>query len=138
MEEHLFEKWLTPWKAQTVVGGWKYFSYEIKIKLPGRAKFRNHDYQISFLKNYSIIWCYYFWRVLLVITNPSFWLFHFVPQYTLISPPHLFQENWHDHKKIWKFHQFPLPIVQGGAGVMTWELCLKCERAPRSVFETHI
>ena len=103
-------------KLKQLWGGGNIFLMKIKIKLPGRAKFRNHDYQISFLKNYSIIWCYYFWRVLLVITNPSFWLFHFVPQYTLISPPHLFQENWHDHKKIWKFHQFPLPIVQGGAG----------------------
>ena len=46
--------------------------------MPGRAKFRNHDFQISqnfsfwqVFENYNIIWCFYFWRVLLVITAPS-------------------------------------------------------------------
>ena len=39
------------------------------------------------LNNYNIIWCFHFWRVLLVIINPFFmslWLLDFVPLYTLI------------------------------------------------------
>ena len=66
--------------------------------MPGRAKFRNHDFQISqnfsfwqVFENYNIIWCFYFWRVLLVITAPSpplppLRIFNFFPPYTLIPP----------------------------------------------------
>ena len=66
---------------------------------------------------------FYFWRVLLVITTPP-------PLYdysTLFSHTHIhlslhsFQENWHDQKKFWRFHQIHPPpthththIVQGG------------------------
>ena len=42
----------------------------------------------------------------------SLWLFDFSPLYKLI--PHSFQENWHDHKKLWR----PPPIVQGW--MMPW------------------
>ena len=68
-----------------------------------------------FLKNFNIIWCFYFWRVLLVITKPPcFWLFDFFPLHLSLrlvphihSSPYWFQENWHDHKKYWRFHQIP-------------------------------
>ena len=64
----------------------------------------------------KLIWCFYFWRVLLVITNPPLY------DYSTLSPHihlslHSFQENWLDHKKLWRFHQMPSlppPIVQGG------------------------
>ena len=39
----------------------------------------------------------------------SLWLFNFVSPNTLI--PHSFQENWHDHKIFWRFHQIPPHFV---------------------------
>ena len=43
----------------------------------------------------------------------------FVSPYTLIP---LFRKNWHDHRKLWRFHQICLPFFQGrgGGGVMLW------------------
>ena len=35
----------------------------------------------------------------------------FVSPYTLIP---LFRENWHDHRKLWRFHQICFPFFQGG------------------------
>ena len=52
MEEHLLEKWFTPWKAQIVLGG------------------RN----ILLIKR-----CFYFWRALLVITYPLFMIILLCP-----------------------------------------------------------
>ena len=52
------------------------------------AKLRLSDilkpyFLLSFLKNYNIIWCFYFWRVLLVITNLLFMIIrHCLPIYT--------------------------------------------------------
>ena len=70
-------------------------------------------------QNYNIIRRFYFWRVwrvLLVIANPpSLWLFDFVPHIHL--SPHSFQENWHDHKKFWRFHQIPNHCSRG---LMQW------------------
>ena len=61
-----------------------------------------------FLK-YYIISCFYFLRVLFVITNPpSLWLLDFSPKHTS------FQKNWHDHKKFWRSHQIPHPHGSGG------------------------
>ena len=54
--------------------------------MPHRKKFRNHDFHDKFLKNYNMMWCFYFWRVLLVITNPLFMIIQFCPPYTLIPP----------------------------------------------------
>ena len=134
-------------KLKQLWGGGNIFLMKIKIKLPGRAKFRNHDYQISFLKNYSIIWCYYFWRVLLVITNPPPAPLLLIiplcpPIYTYLPTPFISGKLTWPQKNL-EISPVPPPHCSGGGGgggggVMTWELCLKCERAPRSVFETHI
>ena len=40
----------------------------------------------KFFKKYYIIWCFYFWRILLVIKRGSLWLFDIVPHIHL-SPP---------------------------------------------------
>ena len=62
----------------------------------------------SFLKSYNIIWCFYFWRVLLLIANPPLY------DYSTLSPhislsPHSFQQNWHDHKTFSRFYQILSP-----------------------------
>ena len=61
---------------------------------------------------------FYFWRVLLVITNPLLYDYSNLSPYIHLSP-HSFQENWHDHKKFWRFHQMhPSSNSSGGGGVM--------------------
>ena len=106
-------------KLKQLWGGGNIFLMKIKIKLPGRAKFRNHDYQISFLKNYSIIWCYYFWRVLLVITNPPpppSDYSTFSPNIPLSPPPIYFRKIDMTTKKSGNFTSSPSPLFRGGGG----------------------
>ena len=55
----------------------------------------------NLFKNHNIIWCFYFWRVLLVITISLFMIIQLFPPYSLI--PHSFQENWHDQKAFWRY-----------------------------------
>ena len=92
MEEHSYEKWLTPWKTQVVLEGGNILFIKIKIKCPTWQNleimtFRYLQTLTFFFLYYNIMWCFYFWRVLLVITNPhSLWLFDFFPPYTLILP----------------------------------------------------
>ena len=86
---------------------------KIKIKCPARQNLEIMIFRYlktlvfdNFFKNSNIIWCFYFWRVLLVITNPPLY------DYSTLSPhinlsSHSFQEHWHDHKMFWRFHQTP-------------------------------
>ena len=84
----------------------------------------------SFLKSYNIIWCFYFWRVLLLIANPPLY------DYSTLSPhislsPYSFQRNWHDHKKFSRFYQIlsptppltpPPPHRPDWGGTLPWGL----------------
>ena len=91
--------------------------------MPGRAKFRNHDFQISqnfsfwqVFENYNIIWCFYFWRIL-VITAPSPPPFFkniqlFPPIYT--CPCFHFRKIDMTSKNYWGFIRFPPPHCSGG------------------------
>ena len=70
-----------------------------------------------FFTNY-IIWCFHFWRVLFVITNPLFmslWLFDFVPHYTLTH----FSKIDMTTKSSEDFIRFP-PIVQKSDNAMKY------------------
>ena len=92
---------------------WLHIKIKIKIKCPAGQNLETmtlrhlKTYVLDkFFKNY--INCFYFWRVLLVITNPTLY------DYSTLSPhihlpPHSFWENWHDHKKSWGFIRFQLP-----------------------------
>ena len=70
----------------------------------------------NFFLNYNIIWCFWFWRVFLVISNPPLYDYSTLIPHIHLSP-HSFLENWYDYKKFWRFHQIP-PIVQDSAGIM--------------------
>ena len=92
MEEHLFEKWLTPCLNILFI--------KIKIKYPIGQNLEIMTFRYlktlvfdKFLKNYNI-WCFY--TILF-------------PIYTY--PPHSFQENWHDYKKFWRFHYAMLMLA---------------------------
>ena len=93
MDEHLFEKWLNLGKAQIVLGDGNILLIKIKIKWPAGKnleimtfRYRKTLFFDKFLKNY-IIWCFYFWRILLVITNPlPLYAYLTLTPYTLISP----------------------------------------------------
>ena len=122
---------------------WLHIKIKIKIKCPAGQNLETmtlrhlKTYVLDkFFKHYII--CFYFWRVLLVITNPTLY------DYSTLSPhihlpPHSFWENWHDHKKSWGFIRFQLPpppidhILKGWGepsflnwfGVLTLSLLLK-------------
>ena len=66
---------------------------KIKIKYPAgkNAEIMTFRYLktlflTSVFKNYNILWCFYFWGELLVITNPLFMIIQLWPPYTLIPP----------------------------------------------------
>ena len=72
----MFEKWLSSWKAQIVLGFGNILLIKIKIKC---STGQNLEIIIfiflktlvfdKVFKNYNIIGCFYFWKVLLVITS---------------------------------------------------------------------
>ena len=69
----------------------------------------------NLLKNYNIVWCFHFWRVLFVITNTLFmslWLFDFIPLYTLIH----FSKIDMTIKNSGGFIRFPPLFRSGGWG----------------------
>ena len=74
---------------------------------------KNLVFEKFFKKLQHYLRCSYFWRVLLVTTTPT--LYGYLTLFPHIHLPPI-QENWHDHKTFWRFHQIP-PIVQGG-GIM--------------------
>ena len=117
MEEHLPEKWLTTWGAQIVLGGGNILL--AKLKCPARKNLEIMTFRYLKTLVFDKIFkklrylLLYFWRVLLVMTNPLLY------DYLTLSPdihssPHLFQENWHDHKKVWRFQQRGGAFVQWG------------------------
>ena len=130
MEKHLFEKWLTAWKSFFFFfffgggggGGGDILLIKIKIKCPAG---QNLEMTFIYLKisvfeffflNCHIFWCFYLWRVLSVIINPPLYDYSTLSPYIHLSP-HSFQENWHDHKKFWRFHQIP-PFCSWGDDAM--------------------
>ena len=118
LEDNLFQKCLTPWKTQIVLGLGNIFLIKIKIKCPAGQNLEIMTFRYlktlvfdSFYKKLRYLMFLFLnvlMLVLLVITTPpsSLWFFDFFPSYTLIS--HSFQENWHGYKKFWR------SIVQGG------------------------
>ena len=50
-----------------------------------------------------------------MISNPPLYEYSTPPPHIHLSP-NLFQENWYDHKKFYRFYQIPRPIVQEGGG----------------------
>ena len=105
VEWHLFEKWLTPYKAQIVLWVGNILFIKNKIKCPPAGQnlkimtFRDLKNLVfdKFLKISQIIWCFYFWRILLVITIPLFMIIRLCLLIYTYPPIH-FRENWHDHK----------------------------------------
>ena len=81
----------------------------------------------SFLKNYTIIRCFYFWRVLLVITNPPLYDYlttfffdyliydYFSPSYTLTCQylPIHFRKIDMTTKNLIGFIRFPTSLFRG-------------------------
>ena len=64
----------------------------------------------NFFKKVQHYCMYLFWRLLLVITNPLPSLYDYsIFSHHIHLSHHLFQKNWHDHKKFWRFHQIPPP-----------------------------
>ena len=93
MEEHLFKKWLTPWEAQIVLVGGNILLIKIKCSAAQYLEImifrclKTLVFDKSF-KNSNIIWCFYFWRVLLVITNsPLYDYLTLFPHISLPPPP---------------------------------------------------
>ena len=126
----MFEKWLSSWKAQIVLGFGNILLIKIKIKCSTGQNLEIITFIFlktlvfdKVFKNYNIIGCFYFWKVLLVITSLLLMIICFYPPIYLSL--HSVQEDWDDHKKFWRFHQILsshsswgddarwVPVIQG-------------------------
>ena len=109
-----------PLESSNSSGGGDTLLIKGKVKFPAGKKLEIMTFRYlktlvfdNFFKNYNIIWCFHFGRVLFVITNPFFmslWLFDVGPLYTLIH----FSKIDMTTKNSGGFIRFlPHPIVQG-------------------------
>ena len=98
-----------PWESSNIL------LIKIKIKSPAGQNlelmtFRYLKILVShrFFNKLQHYLMFLFLNSIIIDNQPlSLWLFNFVSPNTLI--PHSFQENWHDHKIFWRFHQIPPP-----------------------------
>ena len=105
-----------PLGSSNISGGGNILHINIKIKChAGRQNLEIMTFRYlktlvlaSFFKNYNIIWCFYFWRVLLVITPPLY-------DY-LILAPYINLSLIHFRKIDMTTKNFggPLPLFRGG------------------------